>query len=435
LSGIEVTESQLFKDNMHSFAVCYGLAAQQLGISSLKTNLIPREVVIDRIIREKKPWMLAAAAALLLGITVQFAGVTSAYNSVATDAYQRASDRAQSVQGTASNLKSQTSQAVSAFRNVDEIGRNLTSNVEGRITWLELLRALNAALPQAQPGAGETIIRPATSANFARQQRVYITSIEAISVDSLSGWFEPLKADNRYFPDDAELRVSAATGSDGSMSDAAPSSNGSEEGENRTGEPRPQRRLTETERFELVTGPSGTGPAKIVQITGYHYHNPVDRDEFAEDGGEAFLRKTLLYNLKFGTVELQPTLEEQQAGIQTKTVTMRDLGISFPVLLYPGIDVEERIFNPDLPSPLPPNVVVDPVFLGGSAGGIRQTPATAAQGQVFLSQIANNMRIREPILTVRRFDFVIQFAWEETPPSVRRQNVETAGTTAAGETY
>jgi len=446
LIGSEVTETQLFKDNLFSFAVCYGLAVQQLGISSLKTNLIPREVVMDRIIREKKPWMLAAAAALLLGITVQFAGVSSAYNSVFNDAYERASSRAQSVQSAASTLQSQTSQAVSAFRNVDELGRSLTSNVEGRVTWLEMFRALNAVLPQAQPNAGATIVRPATSANFTRRQQVFITSIEAISVDSLSDWFAPLMAENRYFPDFEEVKeeLRGMLGSDGTSGAVASESSLSDDSENAVGEVDEEQalrqiwdRLSEAQRFELVTGPSGTGPAKVVQITGYHYHNPANPNEFAEEGGQAFLRNTLLRNLKFGTVELPPTLEEQQAGISSKTVTMSELGLSLPVLLYVPSVVEVQIPNPDM-FPLPPGVAVPTAGrLGGSAmqpGGRGQVAGPPVPQDAFMI-LAAQRGIREPILTVRRFDFVIQFAWEVTLPSERRQNAESNEHDMAGNGY
>ena len=430
LIGADVVETQLFKDNLFSFAVCYGLAVQQLGISSLKTNLIPREVVIDRIIREKKPWVLVAAAALLLGITIQFAGVTSAYNSVVNDAYERASSRAQSVQSTASKLKSDTSSAVSAFNNVDTIGKSLTSNVEGRITWLELLRALNATLPQAQPGADTTVVRPATSANFTRRQQVFITSVEAIAVDSLTEWFAPLKENNRYYPDDEELESAAVPDSSSTTSTSVPVTlPDSGEGESGTAIPTPPRQLTEDEKFALVTGPTGTGPAKVIQITGYHYYNPADPNEFAANGGEAFLRNTLLKQLKFGTVELPPTLEEQQAGVPSKIVTMSELGISFPTLLYTPNVVMEEIFNPDL-FPLPPGVSLPGSGGSGMSGSPIRQPSGGNQpaGPDAFTMYARSKGVQEPLLTVRRFDFVIQFAWEETPPSVRKQNAESSET-------
>ena len=432
LIGTDVTETQLFKDNLPSFAVCYGLVVQQLGISSLKTNLIPREVIVERIIREKKPWALVASAALLLGITIQFVGASIAHNSVVTQAYKDAENKAKNVQSYASDMKSKTGQAVSAFNSVDEIGKKLTSNVEGRITWLELLRAVNAALPQSQPGANATIVKPTTSANFAEQDRVFIESVEAMSVDSLSAWFTPLKQDNRYYPDDEELHIPI---SDTSSSDGA--AENSEEGQ--ASKTKKQRSMTESERFALVTGPSDQGSAKIVQIVGYHYHNPADFNKAAEEGGEAYLRHTLLRNLKFCEVELPPTLEEQLSGIKSQKVKMSALGIMYPTLLYVSNIVEEKIINPDLPNPLPAGVVIDPDLSLDASGSGTSTPTSSARGntrggtpsqgpqQITLRQYARQRGILEPALTVRRFDFVIQFAWVETPPSQRKQNAEGTG--------
>ena len=442
LIGNEVVETQLFKENLFSFSICYGLAVQQLGIASLRTNLIPREVVMDRIIREKKPWMLAAAAALLLGITVQFAGVTSARNSVVNDEYKRADDRAKSVQSTASNLKSQASSAVSAFNSVDEIGKSLTSNVEGRITWLELLRALNSTLPQAQPGAEATVIKPVTNVNFAGRQQVFITSIEAITIDGPSEWFAPLKENNRYYPDDEELSPLAASSENDSAAESGTATTPPAEGEavegNAVAPPPPPRPLTEEEKFALVTGPTGTEPAMVVQITGHHYCNPADPNEFAANGGAAFLRNTFLRNLKFGTVELPPTLEEQLAGVLTKTVTMQELGVSFPTLLYDSNVVVEQIPNPDL-FPLPPGIPVPAPMRQGERPGVSASLMQSGGGQpgganAFV--LYANQQKMQPFLTVRRFDFVIQFLWEVTPPSERKAKAEgtESGTVPAGET-
>ena len=221
-----------------------------------------------------------------------------------------------------------------------------------------------------------------------------------------------------------------ASASEGESATSTASPDGDEEGVAVTSASQP-RRLTEAERFELVTGPTGTEPAKVVQLTGHHYHNPTDPNEFAENGGEAFLRNTLLKQLKFGTVELPPTLEEQRVGTPSKTVTMNELGISYPVLLYVPNVVEVQIPNPDL-FPLPPGVAPpDSGRMGDSSG---QATGRSSRGQgggggaqptnAFMAYAAQ--RGVRPFLTVRRFDFVIQFAWEITPPSVRKQNAENA---------
>jgi type IV pilus assembly protein PilM len=457
LIGAEVVATQLFKDNLHSFAVCYGLAIQQLGMSSLRTNLIPREVLLDRIIREKKPWVLAAAAALLLGVTIQFMGVSSAHNSVVNDAYEAVKTKAKNAQDFASKMKSGASSAVSTFNNVDGIGKKLTSNVEGRITWLELLRAINVTLPQAH--VGPEALKPATGDALAKLDCIFIESIEAIAVDGLTEWFSPFKTNNRYYPDDEELAEASAAGTSttgtstaGAAATTASAPAAGSETETSGGETATQTpvRLTEEARFEKVTGPAGTTPAKVIQLTGYHYHNPRDANEFAMHGGEAYLRQTLLRNLKFGEVELPPTLEEQKAGTPSKKITMKELGISYPVLLYVPSIVEEKIVNPAL-EPLPPGVFIDQHLqaeLGsglqtgstssmgtsprrGSAAG---TAATPQPGGMPLSMYAQQRGIREPILTVRRFNFVIQFAWEETPPSQRKLKTEGAATGTTGTT-
>jgi hypothetical protein len=167
-------------------------------------------------------------------------------------------------------------------------------------------------------------------------------------------------------------------------------------------------------------------PAKIVQLVGHHYRNPRDPNEFAADGGEAYLRKTLLRNLKMGEVDLPPTLEEQKAGIPSKKVTMNELGISYPVLLYVPNVVEESIPNPGL-FPLPPGIVppLDAGRSGASSSSSTQRGAQASPPGAF-EQYARQ-RGMQPYLTVRRFDFVIQFAWQETPPSQRRIKAEGGG--------
>jgi len=472
LIGTDVTETQLFRDNVHSFAVCYGLALQQLGMSSLKTNLIPREVLLNRIIREKKPWMLAAAAALLLGITIQFAGASSAHSKVANEAYTQAANKAKNVQTFASDLKSKTTSAISEFETVDKIGKQLTSNIEGRITWLELLRAINVALPQSQPDAAATIVKPATSANFVKRHQVFIDSIEAISVNSLADWFAPLKAANRYWPDDDELASASvvpggsAAGQGafgggtfggalgrGATSSAAPAAATppptTSDSEGEEGDTTPKN-LTEAERYARVSGPTGTGPAKVVQLIGKHYCNPADPNEFLEDGGEAFLRKTFLHNLKHAEVELPPTLEDQQEGIPSQKVKMRDLGISYPVQLNTDKVVEVKIVNPDLPAQFANHPAVLSEVSGGrgmamsggmdmsssSSSSSRGTSTMGGMGMGGQSNQAMLMQIRqqtgvEPVLTVRRFDFVIQFAWEETPPSKRKMKREGGPTASA----
>jgi hypothetical protein len=98
-----------------------------------------------------------------------------------------------------------------------------------------------------------------------------------------------------------------------------------------------------------------------------------------------------------------------------------------------GTVVPVRIINPDL-LPLPLNVRVDPSRLGQIGGGVGMggmmgggsmgTMGGTGAGMGTSLEVFARSRGVEPYITARRFDFVIQFAWEETPPSQRVQASE-----------
>jgi len=69
-TGEAVTAAPTFVENIMSFGVAYGLALQGLAQAKLQTNLLPQEIKTERLIRAKKPWMVAAAASLLFGMSV-----------------------------------------------------------------------------------------------------------------------------------------------------------------------------------------------------------------------------------------------------------------------------------------------------------------------------------------------------------------------------
>ena len=72
LGGEDVHAIPTFRDNAPTFAVCYGLCLQGLGISQIHASLVPKEILTQRMIRAKKPWTLAALAALLIGMTLHY---------------------------------------------------------------------------------------------------------------------------------------------------------------------------------------------------------------------------------------------------------------------------------------------------------------------------------------------------------------------------
>ncbi|MFP4355725.1 MAG: type IV pilus assembly protein PilM [Phycisphaerae bacterium] len=71
-----------FTENVLSFAVAYGLAAQGLGAAAVDTNLLPDEVTRKRIWVSKRPWFAAAAAMLIAALGVMFYSVNARANTL-----------------------------------------------------------------------------------------------------------------------------------------------------------------------------------------------------------------------------------------------------------------------------------------------------------------------------------------------------------------
>ena len=72
MTGSEVLSQSSFKENLLSFAPCYGLCLQGLNKSNVATNLLPTEIVTERIIRAKKPWILASVGLLMFGLLLGY---------------------------------------------------------------------------------------------------------------------------------------------------------------------------------------------------------------------------------------------------------------------------------------------------------------------------------------------------------------------------
>ncbi|MDR2641369.1 MAG: pilus assembly protein PilM [Planctomycetaceae bacterium] len=455
LLGNEITESEQFRENILSFAVSYGLVLQILGKAQLNTNLIPKEIVLNRVIRDKKPWILAGAATLLLGLTVQFASASRALETLSSDLYTKSEKTAKDVIAYSSDLESKLTKAKADFNAIDIRGKNLTSNVEGRITWLELLRAINQLLP-----VDKDDIAGKKADEVAQQNRIFISSIDAFPVADISAWFASVK--DRYHPDDEEI-IEAIGGTNNPESASTPNATPSE-GNPTTPAPAspanlPKIPITLPERLKLITGPPAV-PGKIVQISGYHYHNPESATRSSNERmGADYLRYAFIRKLKFGRVSLPPTLEKQYSGTDKKNseqvpVTMRELGIYYPTLLQIPKVVQTEIINPRVLLQIYiEERSKEPVRGGGGMGGIGgggfngiggygrdsspgndgrargifgdsiKNPfqfgaAIDTKSEEYLRAKAKEMQTKDKIV-LGRFDFVIQFAWLETPPKAR----------------
>ncbi len=58
----------LFNENILSFAVAYGTAMQAMALAAVDTNLLPQEIVRERLWSKKRVWFAAAAGLILLAL-------------------------------------------------------------------------------------------------------------------------------------------------------------------------------------------------------------------------------------------------------------------------------------------------------------------------------------------------------------------------------
>jgi hypothetical protein len=148
LVGDEVVNAPVFTENVLGFAVPYGLALQGVGLAKLHTNLLPQEIRFDRMIRAKKPWAVAAAAALFLGaglLTMGYAVNFKAVNAAEiTKAIQRSDGAIQTVTGKTGEDKKKEGEIASLTSDV----MGVIAGKEEQLDWLLLNRFIAAQLPQ-----------------------------------------------------------------------------------------------------------------------------------------------------------------------------------------------------------------------------------------------------------------------------------------------
>ncbi|MGO8688522.1 MAG: type IV pilus assembly protein PilM [Thermoguttaceae bacterium] len=387
LEGSEVTAAPSFKENILSFGVCYGLALQGLGKGGLKTNLLPKEILRDRLIREKKPWAVAAAATLLLACSLSFAAYSASLGSVSSRLWGDAEIKAKAVTKKAADFKHDCDVAVGDYLAVKQIGDHLVGNIEGRVSWLELLKAINESLPQNDP-------KKKIPDNIWERNELHVTNLECQRVDDLAQWFNAMKAKGLYTPPGGAGGGGPAASGPAALPAAhgpaaLPAAHGPPGGA--PGMPAPASVLT------TDSGPKG--PGWVIQIKGHHYHNKpnphaVPHEVPAQGFLEAadFVRSTLMHNLVTGKIVV-PSAE----GKGVRTVSMKDLGISYPVLVSRGKVYRVYVDNPK------------PIVEGGSKRGEGALPVVEGE----------HPPVDQDKIALDEYDMVIHFCWQPTLASQR----------------
>jgi len=181
VTGDSVLTDPLFSDNIMTFAVPYGLALQAIGRTRIRTTLLPPEIALDRRIRSKKPWAVAAAAGLMLAMGASTFGSASVLNSWNVTKWEPSQKHVDSVQSEISSQKSQyDSEDGNHKKIVGDIGQ-LVAPLEKRALWLELFKAVNECMPG---DTGDAL----DEADIMKQKKIRLTSITSKRVADVSAW-------------------------------------------------------------------------------------------------------------------------------------------------------------------------------------------------------------------------------------------------------
>jgi type IV pilus assembly protein PilM len=421
LVGGSVAATRQFTENQLTFPVAYGLCVQALGRGEISTNLLPEQIVTTRLVRAKKPWIVAAAALLMIGLTINYASHYSAFKSVDIDSVSaptmaQAIKKSQSWSQQASSMASENSNLKSKFDGIVKIGQNLQSNVEGRLLWLELLKAIDAALPMDERPAEE---RAQTDEDVTGRTELHIEHMECEYFEDLSQWFTGVQSlytqSRTEFVDQADEPSSDedAAGGDQSEAEATEDSRESREnvpandnipgdasgfgadngfGDNGVGG---QGFGDGDDTAGAAEGPSG--PGWVIQLNGYHFHNSDPYNE-----GQPFLQNTFIKQLEEGSVQLPDGPNGELID-----VPIADLGISHPIVVTQN-KIYEVQYDPEATS---------------EQGAQRSMglPMRRIPGMPGNQQGNQEEEFKEPVRwKLREYDFVIQFAWSQKSRSIRQ---------------
>ena len=368
LEGPAVLAAPAFRENRLAFGTAYGLALQAAGGASISTNLLPREILQERLIESKKPWAVGALVGLLVASFISFVGMFFAWTTYAPPLYAKAFSQADGV-------KTRSQAAIAALDDVKQkqdaaiAQQQYLLRVEDRrFQMLDMLRAVESLLPRDEPGK--------VPEGLGDRNELHIDRMECEWFPDLTRWFAGVEekwAETHPAEDPSEEAPSPAD-----VEPAAPAID----------EPPP---TPPGEAVVSVAADRPSGPGWVIEMKGHHFHNETHHKPHQS---VEFVRSTIIKNLLGKDSNAKKRVVQDEAGEDPQTVMVStgplagqlvdvsDLGIAFPVI------VES--------SPVKTIQIPDPRL-----GGPGEQPVDKA---------------KEKTIDLKRYDFILQFCWQPRVP-------------------
>lgn len=407
LTGAEVTTQKSFQSNLLSFATCYGLCLQGLKKAQIKTNLLPREIVVERIVEAKKPWVLTAVCSAMAGLTLGYFFTTSnwhqsreEYEGPSGTTWKTAFNKVTSASSTSASFLSEDAEQKLLLDNLNRMAKELTSASEQKTTWLELQAALSQAFPkdpriEKLREEGVTKVDP-QKIPFEDRKELYVDHIESMFVSDIEKWYKFIEPFHKKMRIDFAEEVKKAAASGGVDVD---SELGEDDSNEFGGEPLGDTDLEESEKT------SGW----VIEIKGHHFHNS-SKALVELKAGKQYVLQTLIEKLL--------TKEDVKLSFdEDLRFTYSDIGISFPTICWVSKDIveDEILFDPATAGQTSGDA--DGGMEGGLGGGMGGGGMEGGFGGLDggMGMPSNDEEENENLFKVRRYAFVVQMAW--TPRS------------------
>ena len=411
LEGDLVLKAPVFRENQLGFSTVYGLCLQSLGVSGIRTNLLPSDVTRDRLIQAKKPWAVAAMLGLLIAALINFFGIYIAWSSYSKSLFADAFKQVDSVVGESSQIQSSLEQIQAEQLEILSTQQQLARISDRRFQSLDLIRAIESMMPREEPNKTDTSLRDAIQAEDSETtegttelliipvsinyDELHIDSLDCQYFEDLSTWFEPLKDDwdrtiaKDQFETNDEIEEAVEINTDDQNSpqnEKETEKNTDQETNEPSFEPEESDEPNESEPE------SPTGEGWVIQLMGYHFHN---EDYHAPFEGRTYLRTTLIESLLGERGEIVTVTAGPMAG---EKVLPKEIGIGFPAIIESS-PIENYWLS----------TATDGI--GDDGMGSRQSPARGASGELLADG-----------LELKKYDFIIQFVWQPKTPGAIQIN-------------
>ena len=334
----EIVDEKIFHENLLSFAPCYGLCLQELNQAHLKTNLLPRELILRRVIENKKPWALASVSLAMLGMMFGLFFVSQKLWAVSPEyvseniSWETAFKGVSPLTKRSRDFVGEDNNCLKQLKDLNVIAKRIAGTTDIRETranaWPELLSALGQILPKDPRMGNSDRINP-NEIPFADRREIYIVGMDSKPTSDISiSWLKRseqisiLKLYNEQLhgvTDDVDVVATAQPADDGKKK----KTNKKKRNSSRNKKKADKKKKVVDKMDHDLSKKAGF----VVELTGYHDFNSREKRDLALHG-RAFVKTHFVDRFLNDEIQLPGENGEMEM------FRFVDLGVFYPTIIH-----------------------------------------------------------------------------------------------------